>query len=596
MYSKIIRHRKKADGDSLTNGAASESFSELPLKITEILAARGVKSTNDLDYRLAQLIPPHTLLNADKASEQIFKAIKLKKAILIVGDFDADGATSSAVMVKALTMLGAMDINFLVPDRFKYGYGLSVKLVDHAAQLKPDLIITVDNGISNHDGVARANQLGIPVIITDHHLAGETLPDAAVIVNPNQPDDSFTSKNLAGVGVAFYVMLMLRNLMRGEGWFQKNSIPEPNLAELLDLVALGTVADVVPLDKNNRILVEQGLKRIRSGKSCVGINALLQVAKRDPQRCVSSDLGFAVGPRLNAAGRLEDMSIGINCLLAQSESQANLLARELDNLNRQRREIEQSMLDDANQNIEELLASEQALSWSNQEQKNKARPLSLCLINPSWHQGVIGILASRVKDRLNRPVIIFAEDNDGENVYAKGSARSVPGVHIRDVLALVDSRHPNLILKFGGHAMAAGLTILASDFEFFAQVFNEATQLILGGDTISDEILTDAGLSGNDMTIDFSRQLRNLGPWGQGFPEPIFDDEFVIVSKKVVAEKHLKLVFGRNNELFDAIYFFYDDSLVLEENAAVQVVYKLDINEFRGNQSLQLIVEQIITN
>ncbi len=594
MYSKVIRHRKKIAGDSFASEAATEGFSKYPRKITEILAARGVECPDDLDYRLAQLIPPSTLLNADKASEEIYNAIELNKSILIIGDFDADGATSSAVMVKALKMLGATDIDFLVPDRFKFGYGLSVKLVEHAAQFKPDLIITVDNGISNHDGVERANQLTIPVIITDHHLAGETLPDAAVIVNPNQPDDSFASKNLAGVGVAFYVMLMLRNLMRDKGWFERRSIAEPNLAELLDLVALGTVADVVPLDKNNRILVEQGLKRIRSGKACVGINALLEVAKRDPKRCVSTDLGFAVGPRLNAAGRLQDMSIGINCLLAQSDKQANLLARQLDNLNRQRREIEQSMLDDANRNIEELLLSEQALNWSKEEQQSKQRPPSLCLFNSSWHQGVIGILASRVKDRLNRPVVIFAEDKDDENVYAKGSARSVPGVHIRDVLALVDSRHPNLILKFGGHAMAAGLTILASDFEFFAQSFNEATQLILGEDTISDEILTDAGLSDTDMTIDFSRQLRNLGPWGQGFPEPIFDDEFVIVSKRVVAEKHLKLVFGRDNEVFDAIYFFYDDSLSLEENDVVQVVYKLDINEFRGNQSLQLIVEQII--
>jgi single-stranded-DNA-specific exonuclease len=593
LFKKAIKHRQFVEKENLNSLLESGSFELYPEKIARLLINRGIRSKQELDYGLAGLISPKELMNADKASERIFAAIQQQQAILIVGDFDADGATSSSLMIKALKMLGARNLNFLVPDRFKYGYGLSVKLVEYAALQKPDLIITVDNGIANCQGVDRANHLGIPVIVTDHHLAGDVLPNAEVIVNPNQPGDTFPSKNLAGVGVAFYVMLMLRNLMREKNWFVQNDHPEPNLAELLDLVALGTVADVVSLDKNNRILVEQGLKRIRSGSSCVGINALLEVAKRDPNQCQSTDLGFAVGPRLNAAGRLEDMSIGINCLLAESKSEADKIAKQLDGLNRQRREIEQSMLEQANLSIDEYFSNNEYLLSTDKKESVEQRPISLCLFEPQWHQGVIGILASRVKERINRPVIIFAQDDDGEQVYAKGSARSVPGVHVRDVLALVDTRHPNLIIKFGGHAMAAGLTILASDFSVFANAFHDATEELLKGSKISDEIITDAGLEVEDMTIDFSRQLRNLGPWGQSFPEPIFDDEFIIVTQRVVAEKHLKLLLKRGDEVFDAIYFFYDEALELCENDRVTAVYKLDINEFRGIKSLQLIIEQI---
>jgi len=560
-------------------------FSE---KLKSIFLSRGIKSNSELDYGLKGLLPPESLMNVGKASERIFQAIQTNKSILIVGDFDADGATSSALMIKALSSMGATNVNFLVPDRFKFGYGLSVKLVEQAAKDKPDLIITVDNGIANHQGVDKANELGVEIIITDHHLAAETLPDASVIVNPNQPDDRFESKNLAGVGVSFYLVLALRKLMREQGWFERQNISEPNLTELLDLVALGTIADVVVLDKNNRILVEQGLRRIRSGKARFGINALLSVAKKSFHKCQASDLGFAIGPRLNAAGRLQDMSIGINCLLADNEQEAFRLASELDSLNKQRRNIEQKMLQQANKDLTAYFDKNKAVS---EEEK---RPTTLCLYDPNWHQGVIGILASRVKDKINRPVIVFAkgEESNSEQMI-KGSARSVVGVHIRDVLALVDGRHPDLIEKFGGHAMAAGLSLREKDFQLFAQKFHDCADELLADSKISDDILTDAGLNNQDMTINFAKQLRAAGPWGQGFPEPLFDDEFTVVSSRIVGEKHLKLVLQKDALIVDGIHFFFDEALSVQQDDRIHIVYKLDINEYRGNESLQLIIEQI---
>jgi len=573
----------------------SESFDQIanqlsgyPTRLQKIFYARGIQDASQLDYQLKHLIPPQKLLNLDLASEVIFNAIKQDSKILIIGDFDVDGATSSALLMKALTQMGAKQVDFMVPDRFKFGYGLSVKLVQAAAQKNPDLIITVDNGIANHQGVAEANRLNIPVIITDHHLPAETLPDAKVIVNPNQADDQFPSKNLAGVGVAFYLMLGLRQAMRQAHWFEQQAIIEPNLAELLDLVALGTVADVVVLDNNNRILVEQGLKRIRSGRACAGINALLHVSKRNTLKCQSSDLGFALGPRLNAAGRLEDMSVGIHCLLAQDEAQALTLANELDQLNRQRRDIEQDMLQQAKSDLSDYLKN----SALNQE--GEQRPAALCLYDPDWHQGVIGILASRIKDKINRPVIIFAKDKDGEEASIKGSARSVKGVHIRDVLALVDSRHPQLIEKFGGHAMAAGLSLLEKDFQQFASAFHDATLDILGNNKISDAILTDGGLTPQDFNLQFAQALQQAGPWGQGFPEPLFDDVFRVVSQRIVAEKHLKLVVEKDQQMIDAIYFFVPEGLTLQVDDKVHLIYKLDINEFREQQNLQLIVSDCL--
>jgi single-stranded-DNA-specific exonuclease len=589
LIIKQIRHRVASE--NLTSNNSSQA-ANIPPKIQSILASRGVRSVDDLNYALTELIPPNRLLNVDRAAQFIYQSIANDEKLLIVGDFDADGATSTAVMLKSLRLLGAKQVDFLVPDRFKFGYGLSEKLVDEAAKSKPNLIITVDNGIANHLGVERANQLNIPVIITDHHLAAETLPNAKVIVNPNQPDDDFPSKNLAGVGVAFYLMLALRSLMRTNGWFTKNHIDEPNLAELLDIVALGTVADVVVLDKNNRILVEQGLKRIRSGKACFGINALLQLSKRQPQRCQASDLGFAIGPRLNAAGRLQDMSIGINCLLAESEVEAIRIASQLDQLNQQRRNIEQQMLQQADQDVQAYF-EQMTEQLKNHELTEQKRPTTLCLYDPKWHQGVIGILASRVKERINRPVIVFAKDDTGEVPMIKGSARSVAGVHIRDILALLDSTNPGLIVKFGGHAMAAGLSLKEQDFQRFSEQLLLATESILAGQVISDEILTDAGLQEQEFSLEFAMKLRQFGPWGQGFPEPLFDDEFQVLSQRVVAEKHLKLILQKQSRQLDGIHFFFNPEHSINDGDTVRVVYKLDINEFRGNQSIQLIIEQL---
>lgn len=556
-------------------------------KICEILAWRGIIEPSQLDYSLRGLIPPSNLKSVDFAAAQLFSAIQQDKSILIIGDFDCDGATSSALMIKSLRALGANKVNFLVPDRFAFGYGLSVKLVEHAATLSPDLIVTVDNGIANIDGVAKANQLNIPVIITDHHLAAEQLPDALAIVNPNQPGDEFPSKNLAGVGVAFYLMLELRGLMRQQGWFASRGIPEPNLASFLDIVALGTVADVVVLDKNNRILVEQGLKRIRSGLACPGIQAILQVSNRDYSQCQASDLGFSLGPRLNAAGRLDDMSIGIECLLAETLEQALPIAQRLDQLNRTRKSIESEMLQQAEADLNAYM-EKQLLDFDTNH-----RPISMCLYDPQWHQGVIGILASRVKDKINRPVIVFARDEDSDETVIKGSARSVKGVHIRDALAIIDAQHPHLIQKFGGHAMAAGLSIKQKDFAKFAEQFQQAVEICLQGEAIEDEIVTDASLLETELTMEFAQSLRSFGPWGQGFVEPLFDDHFEVVNSRIVGENHLKLVVMKNNLSLDAIYFRCPESLVAKPGDKVHLVYKLDINEFRGNRTVQLMVEQL---
>ena len=581
----IIKKVKRRQSNNFTS--FSHSLSE---KIQQILHARGVKSDSDLDYQLKHLLPFTNLKNINQAAACLFDAIKDDKQILIVGDFDADGATSSAVMIKSLKSFGAKHVGFLVPDRFKFGYGLSVKLVEHAATLNPDLIVTVDNGIANIEGVDKANHLGIPVIITDHHLAADALPEALAIVNPNQPDDAFDSKNLAGVGVAFYLMLALRALMREKNWFAEKNIEEFNLAELLDIVALGTVADVVPLDRNNRILVEQGLKRIRSGLACAGIKAILKVANRDESKCQASDLGFAVGPRINAAGRLDDMSVGINCLLSESLEQAIPIAQRLDQLNHSRKNIEQEMLEQANLDIDSYLSQ----SWA--ADNKTQRPTTLCLYDPQWHQGVIGILASRVKDKINRPVIIFAKDEDASDDnkgIIKGSARSVKGVHIRDVLALIDSRHPHLIEKFGGHAMAAGLTISEDAFQHFADLFHQTTDFHLNGNKIDDEILTDGDLKDDELSIHFAKQIRAAGPWGQAFPEPLFDDIFTVINSRIVGENHLKLVVEKDSVMVDAIFFRCPVELMAQEGDQVHLVYKLDINEFRGNETVQLMVEQL---
>lgn len=593
MITRSIKRRPPVAEETLQQLQASSSRKpgQVPAdKILAILASRGVQSLGEIDYQLSNLLHPSGLKSVEKAVSALFDAIQKHKKILIVGDFDADGATSVAIMIKSLGLLGATNLGFVVPDRFQFGYGLSVALVDYAMQFSPELIVTVDNGIASIDGVARANQLGVEVIVTDHHLAGDELPKALAIVNPNQPGDTFPSKNLAGVGVAFFTMLALRAHMRSSGWFAQQSIDEPNLAELLDIVALGTVADVVILDQNNRILVEHGLRRIRSGKACPGIQAILKVAGREPGKCSASDLGFALGPRLNAAGRMEDMSIGIHCLLANSLEQATPIAQRLDQLNRHRQSVEQDMLEQARLDLDEYFKHSGLRDPENSIQSQDLRPAAMCLYDPDWHQGVIGILASRIKDRINRPVIVFAKDND---THIKGSARSVTGVHIRDLLALLDARNPHLIEKFGGHAMAAGLSIKLDNFALFAELFQAVVLESLAGERIKDEIITDGSLSAAELDLDFARLLRQFGPWGQGFPEPLFDDEFEVSASRRVGENHLKLTVTKGNVSCDAIYFRCPESKFVTEADRVHLVYKLDINVFRGFENLQLLVEQL---
>jgi single-stranded-DNA-specific exonuclease len=549
--------------------------------LARVYAHRNIESLEQLEYGLAHLLPFTGLSGIDAAAVLLVKALKEQQRILIVGDFDCDGATSSALAVRALRMLGAGQVDYLVPNRFEYGYGLTPEIVEVAAQGTPDLIVTVDNGISSIDGVAVAKGKGMDVLITDHHLPGRELPAADAMVNPNQPGDSFSSKNLAGVGVIFYVMLALRARLRDEGWFEKQKIAEPNLATLLDLVALGTVADVVPLDHNNRILVAQGLARIRSGRCSPGISALITVAKRNQQNLVAADLGFALGPRLNAAGRLEDMSLGIECLLTDDPHPANELARRLDGLNHERRQIESEMKEEAMLTLDEMELNE-----------SSNLPVGLCLFEPHWHQGVIGILASRIKDRLHRPVIVFAQADDAS---IKGSARSVSGLHIRDALDAVAAKHPGLLSKFGGHAMAAGLTLETDQFERFSAAFDEEVRRHLGPEDLRREILSDGFLGEDELDLSVAEALRAGGPWGQGFPEPLFDGVFELINRRIVGGKHLKLTvrLPESSQSVDAIAFNTVDDDWPTTVEQVELAYRLDVNEFNGRRSVQLLVEHI---
>lgn len=535
-----------------------------------------------LDHSLDKLLPFHQMKGIDGAVKLLCEALQQRWRILVVGDFDADGATSTTVAVKALRMLGATDVDFLVPNRFEYGYGLTPEIVAVAAERKPDLIVTVDNGISSISGVAAAQQAGIRVLVTDHHLAGESLPGAEAIVNPNQPGDTFPSKNLAGVGVIFYTMLALRSRLRELDWFEQLGINVPNLGKLLDLVALGTVADVVPLDHNNRILVAQGLARIRAGYASPGIQALCEASRRDTSRLVSSDLGFGLGPRLNAAGRMEDMTIGINCLLSENIEQARQYAVRLEELNHERRAVEGEMRDEALAEVERLNLDEEA-----------SLPFGFCLYNPDWHEGVIGILASRIKDRLHRPVIVFTDAANGD---IKGSARSVKGVHIRDALDAVAATHPELLKKFGGHAMAAGLTIHAQALEEFKQAFDLEVRRHLAEEDLRGTLLSDGALSAAEATMELAARLRSEIPWGQGFVEPLFDGWFDVTSSRIVGERHIKmqLRWPDNGQVVDAIAFNVDEALLDLNPGRVLIAYRLDINEWRGNQSLQLLIDTIV--
>ncbi len=585
--------------------------------LAKIFAARGISDSRELDNGLAGLLPLDQMKNVAEMARLLADGIATQKKFMVIADYDADGATACAVAVRGLRDFGAR-IDFIVPNRFEYGYGLTPEIVRLAAQRQPDILITVDNGIASVDGVAEANRLGMQVLVTDHHLPGDTLPDAACIVNPNQPGCGFPSKNLAGVGVMFYVLLALRAELRTRGAFA--GMAEPNLGKLLDLVALGTIADVVKLDQNNRILVQQGLQRIRAGRACAGITALLQVARKIPARVSSQDLGFTVGPRLNAAGRLDDMSMGIACLLTDDDAEATTFAAKLDTLNRERRSIETDMQDNALAALEHLDPSDH---------------FTLTLFDQSWHQGVIGILASRLKDRFHRPTIAFARSNNGE---IKGSGRSITGLHLRDALDLVSKRHPALIRKFGGHAAAAGLSIAESDFAGFVAAFEEVAAGLLDANDLAQRIETDGGLKTDEMNMD-TAQVLDQQVWGQGFPAPQFSDDFAVQNQRVVGEKHLKMqlrhvtdettshstsrennsrqVAGygeashlreqllggptHNEELeptltrptlvtqgkpFEAILFGHNEPLP----ERIHAVYSLSVNEYNGTRSLQLIV------
>lgn len=557
----------------------------LPL-LKRVYDNRKIVSDNELDYSIANLLPYERLKGINEAASLIVDAIQNNSRIVIVGDFDVDGATSTTLAVKALRSMGAVQVDFLVPNRFEYGYGLTPEIVDVAVKrFSPDMIITVDNGISSIDGVKTAKDKNITVIVTDHHLPAATLPIADAIVNPNQVGDDFPSKMLAGVGVIFYVMLAVRSLLREKNWFKEKNIPEFNLAEALDLVALGTVADVVPLDYNNRILVSQGLARVRSGHVCVGIKALIDVAGRECERLIASDFGFAIAPRLNAAGRLEDMSLGINCLLSEDKAEAHAIAQQLDEINYARRDIEADM----KQQAMTILDSMQLGEESN-------LPFGLCLFDKDFHEGVVGIIASRIKDQWHRPVIVFAKTDDGQ---LKGSGRSIKGLHIRDALDSVASKHPKLITKFGGHAMAAGLTIAESDYELFTRAFDDEVRTHLNEDDLHGVIMSDGELSAAEFTLTTAEELRYAGPWGQTFPEPVFDGVFTVKSRRIVGEKHLKMSLqpqGSNIEI-DAIAFnTTDESWGTQSASLIQqanVAYRLDVNVFRGNKSLQLMVEHI---
>lgn len=568
-----IKRRPEADISGFSDA--------IPARLKRIYASRGVTHDGELERGAKGLLSYNQLHGMAQAVDLLEQALRNNQRIIIVGDFDADGATSSALSVLAFKMLGCQNVDYLVPNRFDDGYGLSPEVVEQALAKGVEVIMTVDNGVSSLSGVAYAKEKGLTVVVTDHHLPGDILPNADAIVNPNLNECGFPSKALCGVGVAFYLMLALRAQLRATDWFTQQNIPEPNLAELLDLVALGTVADVVALDGNNRILVHQGLQRIRAGRCRPGIQALIEVANRDPQKIVTSDLGFALGPRINAAGRLDDMAFGVELLLCDNIQSARRMATELDGLNQTRKEIEQGMK-------EEALAICERLKFSANDM-----PYGLVLFQKDWHQGVIGILASRIKEKFHRPVICFA---DAGNEQIKGSCRSISGLHMRDVLDLIDTQNPGMIAKFGGHAMAAGLTIDTKQLDAFSRAFDQAVRNELGEDELKGVLLTDGELEANEFNLDTAEMLRAGGPWGQQFPEPTFDGTFRLLHQKLVGGKHLKMMVEplHGGSVIDAIAFNVD--LKRWPDASVQqveLVYRLDINEFRGNRSVQLMIEHL---
>jgi len=577
--------RYQVSAADLANITKDGTESELHPLLQRIYVARGVNSTQYLDYSLAKLLPYQTLSGIDAAISCLYQALLNQQRVLIVGDFDVDGATSTTLAILALHAFGLQNIAYLIPNRFEFGYGLTPEIVAVTKQqpTPPDIIITVDNGIASHEGVLVAKEHGIKIIITDHHLPNTSveLPVADAIVNPNKIGDAFTSKNLAGVGVIFYLMLALRGFLRTENWFTKNNIPEPNMAQFLDLVALGTAADLVHLDYNNRILVNHGLERIRAGKCRLGLKILLRLANRDYEKIKVDDLVYIVAPRLNAAGRLDDMSVGVACLLSDNLQHVRLLARELDNLNKERRVIEQGMQQQALQELAKLQFIQPEL------------PPALCIFKETWHQGVIGILASKLKERFHRPTIVFAAINDEE---LKGSARSVPSLHLRDILDEIAVQHPGLMVKFGGHAMAAGVTLRRADYPKFQTTFIDVIQQKMQQGTIEDFLYTDGELPNHYFSLEIAELLRQSGPWGHGFPEPLFDGIFDLTAQRIIGEKHLKVTL-RNPETLqelDGIHFNIDIKTWPNYRITkVHAVYRLDVNEYNGRRNLQLLLERL---
>ena len=559
----------------------------LPPLVRRIYSQRPLAALTELELKLSQLISPTRLKGIDAAVGLLETALNNAERVLIVADFDADGATSCALAMTVMRALGCAHIDYIVPNRFEYGYGLTPEIVELAKAKTPDLIITVDNGISSLEGIAAAREAGIKTLVTDHHLPGRELPAADAIVNPNQPGCEFPSKSIAGVGVIFYVMLALRSRLRESGWFERKNIPEPNLAEQLDLVALGTVADVVALDHNNRILVSEGIKRIRAGRARPGILNLLTLAKRNFATLAASDLGFAVGPRLNAAGRLDDMSTGIECLLTLSEHEAYEYALELDGMNKDRRDIEAGMREQAFALVDQLAFDADDL------------PAALSLFDERWHQGVVGIVASRIKERCHRPVIAFAlADADNPESELKGSARSIPGFHIRDALDAVATSNPGLVTKFGGHAMAAGLSLSRDNFDAFARAFAAEATRILSPELLQATIVSDGELAAHELTLGCAEALAAAGPWGQAFPEPVFHGRFRLQQQRRLGENHLKMVLSPLDDdavIIDAIAFSVSEEEWPEATATeIELAYRLSINEFRGNRTVQLMVERLL--
>ena len=572
MLNKKIINRDVPDGINLPDS--------IHPVLKRIYASRNIKSSEDLDYSLGSLIPYEELGGIDDAVILLQEMITQKKRILIVADFDADGATSCALAIRGLTAMGAEDVIYVVPNRFEHGYGLSPKIVDVALDHDPDLIVTVDNGISSISGVAHAKKNGIKVLITDHHLPGDKLPSADVIINPQLKEDKFPSKNLAGVGVIFYILLALRAKLKAEDWFDEKKIKYPNLANLLDLVALGTISDLVPLDKNNRTMVAHGLKLMRKNKSKVGILAILNQSGRQLSTLTSGDLSFAIAPRLNAAGRLTDMSLGIECLLTDDKENAVEMAKKLNQLNIDRRQIQDNMEEQAFTEFEKYL-----------QDTSKKIPHGICIYNQNWHQGVVGVLAAKIKEKFNRPVIVFAQECQG---ILKGSARSITELHIKDVFDEIARLYPELILTFGGHAMAAGLTIEESQFDRFSDVFNKVVNRYISSDSLEDQCLTDGELSDDDFSLPLALAIQNAGPWGQSFPEPIFVGQFKILDKRVVGESHLKLKLqSRNNNTLDAIAFNMTDDDWPSKLEQITSTYRLGINNYRGHSQIQLFIEHI---